>query len=187
MKRAEITGGVFIKDLANFITSSRFGFAIAMVLAEPFSAAFWVCYLCGGLSDLLDGAVARKLKAQSHSGAKLDSIADVVFTAALAVVAARSIQFPIWVWLCAACIAALRLASYGIGFMKYHTFASLHTYANKATGALIFAFPVLYAVLGLTATGVLLCVAALASSVEELIITAKSRQLDRDCRSVFLL
>lgn len=157
-----------------------------MVLAEPFSAAFWVCYLCGGLSDLLDGAVARKLKAHSPAGAKLDSIADVVFTAALAIVAVGQIQFPAWMWLCAVCIAALRLTSYGIGFIKYHTFASLHTYANKATGALMFEFPILYAVLGLTAMGVLLCAAAVASSVEELIITAKSRQLNRDCRSVFL-
>lgn len=157
-----------------------------MVLAEPFSTAFWVCYLCGGLSDLLDGAVARKLKAHSPAGAKLDSMADVVFTAALAIVAVGHIRFPVWMWLSAACIAALRLVSYGIGFVKYHTFASLHTYANKTTGALIFAFPVLYAVLGLTATGVLLCAAAAASSVEELIITAKSRQLNRDRRSLFL-
>ena len=73
----------------------------------------------------------------------------------------------------------------GVGFVKYRAFSALHTYANKATGALIFAFPLLYAALGLTASGVILCAAALFSSIEELIITVSSPTLNRNCSGLY--
>lgn len=168
------------------ITSTRFLFAVGMVLAAPFSTAFWTCYLCGGISDLMDGALARRLKTQSAAGAKLDSVADLFFAAVIAVFTVRYLPFPIWLWIGAAFIAALRLTGYAIGFVKHQTFSALHTYANKATGTLIFTFPVLYAALGLTAAGVILCAAALLSSLEELVITINAPVLNRDCRGIFL-
>ena len=173
-----------MKQLANCITFARFLFAVGMVLAAPFSVAFWICYLGGGVSDLLDGPVARYLHIQSDVGAKLDSAADLAFAAAIAVVAVRHIPLPRWLWACAGCIAAVRLAGYGIGFAKYRTFPALHTLANKATGALIFGFPLLYAILGMTAAGIILCAAALLSSVEELVITLNSPTLNRDCKGI---
>lgn len=173
-----------IKNSANLITSSRFLFAAGVALSTPFSAAFWVCYLGGGVSDVLDGPAARRLNIQSALGAKLDSAADLAFAAAVAAAAVRSIRFPAWLWISAACIAALRLAAYGVGFAKYRVFSALHTRANKASGALIFAFPLLYAALGLTVSGAVVCTAALYSSAEELIITAVSPALDRDCKGI---
>ena len=158
-----------------------------MILAEPFSAFFWSCYCLGGISDLLDGFAARKLNLQSDSGAKLDSIADTVFTSAIAAVSIRSVPLPGWLWLCICGIALLRIAGYAIGFFKYRTFSSLHTYANKATGALIFACPVLFAVFGLTAAGILLCAVAFVSSLEEVVITARSKELNRDCKGLLVL
>ena len=157
-----------------------------MVLAEPFSAFFWSCYCLGGISDLLDGFVARKLDSHSDAGARLDSVADAVFAAAIAVTAIRSIPLPGWMWLCVCAIAFLRIVGYVIGFCKYRTFSSLHTYANKAAGVLIFAFPILFVTIGLTAAGVLLCVAAFVSSLEEVVITAKSKNLNRDCKGLLL-
>ena len=174
-----------MKHSANILTASRFFFAAGMVLAAPFSAAFWVCYLGGGVSDLLDGPVARALHIQSEAGAKLDSAADLAFAAAIGVVVLRNIGLPAWLWVCAGCVAAVRLAGYGVGFAKYHTFSALHTYANKATGALIFAFPLLCAALGLTVAGVILCAAAFFSSIEELIITVSLPTLNRDCKGIY--
>jgi len=180
-----VWGGLLIKQLANLITSTRFLLAAGMVLAAPFSAAFWACYLGGGVSDLLDGPIARRLNIQSTAGAKLDSAADLAFAAAISVAAVRNIPFPIWIWVCAACIAAVRFAGYSVGFAKYRTFSALHTYANKATGALIFASPLLYAALGLTVSGIVLCAAALFSSVEELVITVSAPTLNRDCKGIY--
>lgn len=41
------------------------------------SVTFWVCYLWCGISDMLDGLLARKFGQQSMTGAKLDSISDL--------------------------------------------------------------------------------------------------------------
>jgi CDP-diacylglycerol--glycerol-3-phosphate 3-phosphatidyltransferase len=65
-----------------------------MVLAAPFSPVFWVCYLGGGVSDLLDGPVARALHIQSDVGAAMDSAAGLVFAAAIAVVVFEMFSFP---------------------------------------------------------------------------------------------
>ena len=174
-----------MKHSANILTASRIFFAAGMVLTAPFSAAFWVCYLGGGVSNLLDGPVARALHIQSEVGAKLDSAADLVFAAAIAAVVVRSVPLPTWLWVCAGCVAAVRLVGYGAGFVRYRAFSALHTYANKVTGALIFAFPLLYAALVLTASGVILCAAALFSSIEELIITVSSPTLNRNCSGLY--
>lgn len=135
---------------------------------------------------MIDGFVARKLNQQNLTGAKLDSIADIVFAVAILIVVVNNLSLPVWIWLCAALTALLRIVSYIIGLYKYQTFSSLHTYANKATGALIFIFPLLYAIWGMTIAGIILCIIAFISSLEELIITAKSKELNRDCKTIFL-
>lgn len=174
----------FIPYIANGITFLRIVFAVAMLVVVPFSAAFWVCYLCGGLSDVLDGLAARRFNAQSDAGAKIDSIADAVFALAIAVVAMRSLPLPVWLWVCVGSVALIRFVSYGVGVYKYHTFAPLHTDLNKVTGALIFAFPALYGALGFVAAGILVCAAAVLSSLEELAITVTAKNLNRNCKGI---
>lgn len=175
-----------MKNAANLITSARIGFAIAMLFFAPISAAFWVCYLCAGLSDLLDGPVARALKQESDLGARLDSAADFIFACAIAAVMVIHVSIPAWLWVCAALIALLRFLGYAIGYWKHHAFSALHTYANKAAGALLFAFPLIFLALGIRAGGILLCVVAAASAVEEVLITIRSKRLDRNRKSIFV-
>lgn len=174
-----------IKNTANIITSSRIVLSTVMVFTEPFSVTFWICYLCSGLSDMFDGFAARKLKQQSKVGARLDSIADLFFAAAIFIVAMKNISLSEWLWLCIGLIGLLRLVSYGIGFYKYRTYSSLHTNMNKAAGVMIFIFPLLYALLGVNAAGALIFIVALISSLEEMLIIIKSKELDRDCKSIF--
>lgn len=173
------------KDIANVITFLRIPLAILMLMAVPFSVVFWSFYLCAGLTDIIDGSVARKLHQESVFGAKLDSLADFVFAAAIAAFIIINTELPVWLWFCILVIVLLRFVSYGIGFYRYHTFAALHTYANKITGALIFMAPVLYYALGMTATGAIVCAVALTSATEEIVIIAKAEKLDRDCVSIF--
>jgi CDP-diacylglycerol--glycerol-3-phosphate 3-phosphatidyltransferase len=40
---------------------------------------FWVLYLIAGLTDILDGFLARRWDMESQYGARLDSLADIVF------------------------------------------------------------------------------------------------------------
>lgn len=174
-----------MKNIANIMTASRIMFAITMLFVIPFSAMFWICYVCAGLSDIFDGIVARSLKQESDLGAKLDSIADFVFAGTIAIVAVRYLFLPIWLWVCIALIALVRFAGYVIGYIKYSAFSALHTYANKISGALLFTFPVIYTAFGINASGVFLCVVTGISAIEEAIITSKSQYLNRDCKSIF--
>ena len=112
---------------------------------------------------------------ESTFGAKLDSVVDFAFAGCLTIFAVKNRNIPIWLWLCALVIALLRLASYGIGFYKYHDFTALHIGANKLTGILIFISPILYCLCGLQFTGIILCAAAFGSACEELVITIKSK------------
>ncbi|WP_278278708.1 CDP-alcohol phosphatidyltransferase family protein [Alkalibaculum bacchi] len=169
------------------ITFLRIVFAVVMVLMKPFSPIFWLCYLGGGLSDMLDGFIARNLKLQSNFGAKLDSIADLIFAMAIFIVITININLPIWIWVCVILVAVIRIVSYCIGFYKYHTFSSLHTYLNKITGALIFMFPLLYVIFSIEFIGAIICVVAFVSSFEELLLTVKSKELNRDIKGVFCL
>lgn len=138
------------------------------------------------MSDLADGLVARAMKQQSDLGAKLDSVADAAFFLAMIIAVVPAIVIPLWIWVGVIVTALIRITAYLIGYKKFHTFSALHTYANKAAGGFLFGTPVLYAVLGVTATGVILCLLAVFSASEELLITVRSKDLDRNCKSIFV-
>ena len=65
--------------MANTITFFRIAAGIVLLFCPAFSPAFTVFYIAAGLSDMLDGFVARKTDTVSKLGAKLDTIADFVF------------------------------------------------------------------------------------------------------------
>ncbi len=66
-----------LKNLPNFITAMRMVGTVALLLTEPLSVCFYVVYALTGITDALDGFIARKLKVTSELGAKLDSAADL--------------------------------------------------------------------------------------------------------------
>ena len=177
---------IVLKHLPSIITILRIPLSIAILVVPPFSALFWIFYLSSGLTDILDGFLARKLHCESTFGAKLDSIANFVFVWCIIIFAVANIELPIWLWLCISAIALLRLTSLGIGFYKYRDFAVLHTWTNKFTGMFLFIAPVLYCLCGLNFTGIILSIIALISTCEELVIIKKSKKLNRDCKGIFL-
>ena len=79
-------------------------------------------------------------------------------------------------------ITLTRLSSLTVGFIKYGSVSFLHTYANKATGAALFLFPVWFHIFGTTATALILCGVASLSAVEELAITISSKKLNANIK-----
>ena len=65
-----------MKALANRITICRILCSIALLFFPAFSPAFYVLYITAGISDMVDGWVARRTHTTSELGAKLDTIAD---------------------------------------------------------------------------------------------------------------
>ncbi|MBO6080806.1 MAG: CDP-alcohol phosphatidyltransferase family protein, partial [Bacteroidales bacterium] len=65
--------------MANIVTSLRIVCSIALLFCPVFSPAFYALYLTAGVSDMVDGWIARRTHTASELGAKLDTIADIVF------------------------------------------------------------------------------------------------------------
>lgn len=159
--------------------------AICLLFLTPNTYLFLVFYLLCGLSDVLDGYLARRYKLESSNGAAFDSVADVIFLGITVFVYVPIIRLPqpILYWILA--ILIIRLVSIIIAGIKYHTFAILHTYLNKATGLGIFCFPIMLYFLNVRITGYLLCGLATVSAMEEVLIQIKSVKLHRDISSIF--
>ena len=52
-----------------------------MLFCQVFSPAFYSFYIVAGVSDMIDGIVARNTGTASEFGSKLDTVADIVFVA----------------------------------------------------------------------------------------------------------
>jgi CDP-diacylglycerol--glycerol-3-phosphate 3-phosphatidyltransferase len=174
-----------LKHLANIISISRIVLLLSLFFTIHHALLFTVIYLACGLSDVLDGYIARKTNTASELGARLDSFADFVFFAALTGFVMLWMKNDILVflpWIIA--IIIIRLGNLSITVLKYHTLSILHTWGNKLTGFLIFIAPLFilyrqYAVLWLV------CMMALLSAAEETIIHITSKELHVNRRSIF--
>lgn len=154
--------------------------SVILLFVEPLSALFFVIYAGCGASDVLDGYIARRTNSTSPAGASLDSVADAIFIGAILCVFLPILHFQLWILCWIGGIAVIRLCSLITGWVKFHALAFIHTYANKATGLMLFCFPFLYNLLGLTVTASLLCGLASLSALEELAINLKSKVLSRN-------
>ena len=121
------------KNLANFITSIRLVGAICLLFTETLSKPFFIIYVISGITDALDGFVARKLNIVSDFGRKLDSVSDLLFSGIMLIkifpilLAKTPSYIPILIYI-AVGIRALCYIFVGIRFKK---FSSRHTIYNK--------------------------------------------------------
>ena len=105
------------KNTANIITGSRIVFSIVMLFFTVFSPLFFVFYLLAGFSDMIDGTIARKTNTASEFGAKLDTVADLIFVVACAVKILPSMQITVWLWIWIGLIALIKLITFLYGLI----------------------------------------------------------------------
>lgn len=176
-----------MKYIPNTLSAMRILLSLLLFLTRPLSTGFFAIYLMCGLSDMLDGYFARKFGAASKFGAALDSLGDFIMILIVLYMMFPYLDLTLTVMLWIGAIGVIRIASGIVSFLKYKTFVFLHTYGNKATGFLLFCFPVLFMFLGVEKAAVFLCVTATISAVEELLIQIKSKKLNQDIISIFHL
>ena len=127
-----------MKHIPNAITILRFFGAACLLLCNPAGAAFWVIYGLCGISDMLDGYLARKLHAESKAGAVLDSVADICFVACCAIRLIPVVQIPTWLWIWAGVIVTIKLVNQVSALLVCKRVCFPHTKENKLTGLLLF-------------------------------------------------
>ena len=174
---------------ADLVTLVRIPAALGLLWTAPLSPPFLLLYGLGGLSDLLDGPIARRTGTAGPFGARLDSIADVVFVAAalFRLLPAVLPELPGWVGAACIAIAAVRLIAYAVGAVKFRRLTALHTAANKATGLCLFVAPLLLPFADLRLLSALLCGLAAVSAAEELACILKMEAYVPDTVSFFRL
>ena len=99
---------------------------------------FWVLYLIAGLTDILDGFLARQWGVESKFGARLDSLADFVFVLAVGYKLFPWLKPPATLWMMIGLIALVKMINSISSFVVKHRIEFLHTKANKLTGFLLF-------------------------------------------------
>ena len=94
---------------------------------------------------MLDGYLARRLHAESKTGAVLDSVADICFVVCCAIQLLTIFQIPTWLWIWAGLIVVIKLINQVSALIVCRGFRFPHTMANKLTGLLLFlAVPMMF-------------------------------------------
>ena len=161
------------KHIANIITSSRIIFSLPLLFIPLSSVWFTILYLFCGLTDMIDGTIARKTNSVSQFGSKLDTVADFVFLMVSIFKLLPTIHIPRWLWTWSGVIAIIKIGNFVWGYISKKQFLSLHTTMNKITGLLLFLFPLTLPCLKVQYSAPLICAIATVSAIQEGIYIVK--------------
>ena len=166
------------KHIANIITGSRIVLSLPLLLMPLTSAWFYALYLLCGLSDMIDGTVARRTNSASEFGARLDTVSDFVFMTVALIKFVPHIHIPIWLWIWIGVIAMIKLGNAVWGFIRTKKLISLHTVLNKIVGLLLFFLPVTISVVDPAYTLPIACTVATAAAIHEVYYTYSEKKHD---------
>ncbi len=175
-------------DLVTFARFPLAGAILVIAVANPLPPRWPLVTLfaLGIATDAVDGPWARRLGVASDRGARLDSAADGALAVAVTVAVGRMIEWSLapWAWWAIAAVAAIRLMGLGVTLARFRVASIVHTWGNKAAGAVVAA-----AALWALASGHLrgwsvfaACAVAAVAALEELVMAATARDYSRDRR-----
>lgn len=126
--------------VVNFITLFRVIAAplLLLLLFTNYNTIFKWLLLISFLTDAVDGYLARKFRASSVLGAKLDSLGDglTILVTIIGLFKLRS-DFIKEQWLIVSVLLGLFIIQTVLSFIRYHKLSSFHTYAAKIAAVLL--------------------------------------------------
>ena len=153
---------------------SRILLCLPLLMVDSMTVPFWTLYVTAGLTDMLDGFLARRWGVESKFGAGLDSLADFVFVLAAGYKLFPWLKLTTALWMMIGLIALIKVVNAINSFVIKHRIDFPHTKANKLTGFLLF--------IGMMAIGqsyfvpvawIITCIALFAAIQEGLLIRNK--------------
>ena len=153
--------------MANLITGIRILCSIALLFFPAFSPAFYILYIVAGVSDMIDGTVARKTGTVSEFGSKLDTVADFVLVCCCLIKLLPVVDLPTWLIIWIIVIAVIKAINLISGFVMRKEFVAVHTVMNKVTGVLLFVLPLTLSVVDLRISGAVVCAVATFAAIQE--------------------
>jgi phosphatidylglycerophosphate synthase len=159
---------------------------LALALSDlPFYAV--IALLAAGITDVLDGIIARRWNIATAYGSRLDSIADTLMEiSALGallllrpeIITGHALVLGAWI--------VIEASSILFGWLKFRRLANLHLYLTKAAGVIAYAFVIYTFVAGYNeiffyVTAALLIV----SSLECLVLQLFAPRVDEHMKSIY--
>ena len=153
--------------MANMLTGCRLLLSVLLLFPPVPSPGFWAVYAAAGLSDMLDGPIARRTRTASDFGARLDTLADTVFAVACMIRLLPVLDIPAWLWLWIGAIALIKVINLLSGLILQRKLVAKHTLLNKVTGLALFLLPLTLTFADLRYTGSFVCALAALAAVQE--------------------
>ena len=158
-----------IKHIANIVTGFRILSSVLLFFFPTFSVEFYIIYILSAFSDMIDGTIARKINATSEFGAKIDTVADLVFFTVSFIKILPAINIPGWLLIWGIIIAIIKIGNIIWGYISQKQLIALHTIMNKATGLLLFLLPLTFSFIEAKYSCIVVCSVATFASIQETI------------------
>lgn len=145
------------QHIANVITSCRILGSVLLWFFPVFSTEFYITYIICGITDMIDGTVARKTNSTGEFGARLDTAADFIFMAVSLMKFLPCIPIPGWLWIWIVVIAVIKIGNIIWGCASQKQLIAPHTTLNKITGLFLFLLPLAWSFTGLKYSSIAVC------------------------------
>ena len=177
-----------MKLLPNLLSCSRIALSVMLLFLIDKPVPFAIMYFLCGISDLIDGYLARLLNAETTLGIKLDSLGDFIFYAVWLFILLTFVKNADsgQIIICVTIVAIIRIANLVITKIKFRQWNVMHTIGNKLTGLSLFLMlPICVYTNNIPFWSMIVfgAIAAL-SALEESAILLKSKSYDANRRSV---
>jgi CDP-diacylglycerol--glycerol-3-phosphate 3-phosphatidyltransferase len=175
-----------VASIPNILSLSRIVLAFALFFISTYPVLLFSLVVLCGITDVLDGYLARRFHCESNLGARLDSLGDLVYYSALTLYVIRY-QMPLIQPYLGGIFAifVIKTLTLVVSKLRNGRIYSLHTYGNKLTGVMVV---VSICLILLTGTGLfvaLLVIVGILSALEELLIMSLFKEPDTNTRSIF--
>jgi phosphatidylglycerophosphate synthase len=175
------------KYIPNILSVLRIICSVLLILFINDRIGFVFLYFVIGLTDILDGFIARKFKLESEFGARLDSFADFIFYIMLVFIFTKLYSSIILVNYKVALVGIvfIRLLNLLLTKLKYKKFVFVHTIVNKISGVLLYFLPVIILFKQSDIIIWITLIFAFIAAIEELLITIKYSEVKLNRKSIF--
>ena len=156
-----------MKNIANYVSISRMVMSILLLLTKTLTLPFIIIYFYCGVSDMVDGYIARKSKNTSKIGERLDSIADIIFVIVSIIKIVPFLNLPNGIILWVIIIVLIKICNVICAYIYYKKLIFPHTIANKITGLILFIAPLILIKNNYILFEIIICSIAIFAAIQE--------------------
>ena len=178
-----------LKHIPNALTLLRVVLTISLIFIRPVLGTLSMfVFVVAGCTDMLDGPIARRVKADSEFGAEFDSLSDMLMVIVSVFVILP--QMGLWSWVTPAvwCALAFKICSAIPGLVKHRKVFFLHTLSNKILAVILFAAVLFYGLFGAAFVNfyiIFLLICVFAITLEEMVIISLLDYPNKNIKHIF--